>query len=106
MRFLATMLGVVLAAGALFGAAPTEARADLPMSADRVAAATDPSRTLPAEPATDARLPQPATEEEESVYERREAESPQVREYAGGFIIFLLVVVALVLVIIILAKKV
>jgi len=75
------------------------------MSADRVPAATDTGRTLPAEPATDARLPQPATAEEESVYERREAESPKVREYSGGFIIFLLVVVVLVLLILILSKR-
>jgi hypothetical protein len=100
------VLGVaVLAAAALLGTAPTGARADMPISADRLPAATAAGGTLRAEPATDVRLPRPGTEDEQSAYARREAESPEVQQYAGGFIIFLLVVAALILLIIVLAKQ-
>jgi hypothetical protein len=99
------MLAVVLAAASLFAPAASEARADLPATAERTPAATSLVDAPPAEPANDTRLPQPGTEEEQRDYERREAESPEVEQYAGGFVIFVLVVVALVLLILILANK-
>ncbi len=96
MRFLATAFGTVLAAGALLAAGVQESRAD----ETRAAAAV---RVAPAPDGTDA--PKPGTEEEERNYARREAESPQVQEFSGGFVIALLTIVVLVLLIVLLAKS-
>jgi len=95
-RILATVLTAALAAGALVSDVSV-CRADAPRPAAVALSAGAPSG--------DALAARPGTEDEEAAYARREAESPDVQDYAGGFIVFLLVVVALVLIIILLARE-
>ncbi len=96
MRILATALCAALAAGAFLTAGIPLCRAgetkaavvlrDAPGARDDVAA-------------------QPGTEEEERAYAQREADSPEVQRFEGGFLIELLLVAVLVLVIILLARQ-
>jgi hypothetical protein len=102
MRFSAVVLGLVLAATSLVVAPTTEVRADVPTTTSGGAAVS--RDALPAQPAPDA-APRAGTDDEADDYARREAESPEVQEFVGGFIIFLLVVTVLVLLIILLAKE-
>jgi len=98
-RFLATVVGSVLAAGAIFGPGAVDVRAEAPREEKPVLAVPAPAER----PA-----PLPGTAEEARDYERREAESPEVQEFVGGgwdFVIGLLVIAALVLVIILLARE-
>jgi hypothetical protein len=95
---------LVLASAALFAASAEPALADVPTGAGR-SSSSSVQRDVPvpsAEP--DSRAPLPGTAEEADDYARREAESPEVQKFAGGFIIFLLVVAVLILVIILLAR--
>jgi len=102
MRFLSVVLGLVLAATSLVVASATQVRADVPTTTARgVAVSRD---VLPAQPAPDA-APQAGTDDESDDYARREAESPEVQKFPGGFIIFLLVVAVLVLLIIFLSRQ-
>ena len=91
MRKYPTALALILAAGAFLGTHATPCRADGPRAADVSA--------------PDARLadaPQPGTEDEESAYARREAQSPDVQEFTGGGIIEIVLIALVVVVIIVL----
>jgi hypothetical protein len=101
MRSLAVVLGLFVAAAALVAAPTTEVRADAPIAAARREARGSRDVRRPAPVAA----PRAGTEEEADEYARRESESPEVQNFAGGEIVFLLVVVALVLLIIVLAKQ-
>jgi len=93
MRFLSsTLLGAVLLAGV------PAVRADVPTGSDPVALVADAGGPLPALPGTDA---------EARDYAQREAESPEAREFVGGWhgLFGLLVLVALILLIVYLAKE-
>jgi len=96
---------LVLASAALFAATAEPARADVPSAASRPTSSSVQRDVpvLPAEP--ESRAPRPGTAEEADDYARREAESPEVQKFAGGFVVFLLVVAALILIIIILARQ-
>lgn len=96
MRFPATMFAAVLAAGMFAGAEVTPCRADATTETTPAAAAQAPDSPDP---------PVPGTEEEERSYAQREAASPAVQEFSGGFVVALLFIVALVLVIILLARE-
>jgi hypothetical protein len=100
MRTRRIVTGLVLAGAALV-AAPA-ARADAPTPAVR--GTRDAREALPARAAPRA-SPRPGTDEEADEYARREAASPKVQKFVGGFIVFLLVVTVLVLLIILLAKQ-
>ncbi len=96
MRILATTLSAVLAAGVLLAPGAAESRADATV---RPAAAS-------VAPAIDGALPTaPGAEDDDAAYARREAESPEVQDFSGGFVIELLVVAVLVLLIVVLAKE-
>ena len=105
MRFLAVVPGLVLATAALVAASAAPVRADVPTAAERTSTAPAPRDVLVPPAEADARSPRPGTVEEADDYARREAESPEVREFVGGFIIFLLVVTVLILLIILLARE-
>jgi len=104
LRILAVVLCAALATAAVFAGTPDEARADLPGAPDRTPTTTASSDELSAPPSADAQSPQPGTDEEAVEYARREAGSPEVQEFSGGFVIFLLTVVVLILLIVLLAR--
>ena len=104
MRFLAVVPGLVLATAALVAASAAPVRADVPTAAERTSTAPAPRDVLVPPAEADARSPRPGTVEEADDYARREAESPQVQKFAGGFVVFLLVVTILIIVIILLAR--
>jgi hypothetical protein len=91
-RFLSILLVGALGVMCLSRGGASSARADAPEVPDSCAAATD------------ARLPVatlPGTPGEARDYERREAQSPQVQEFAGGDVVIGVSVFALVLIILI-----
>lgn len=97
MRRFSLVLGAVLAAGAFLAAGVQACRADAPAAADATPLAAAPAAPLAATP------------DEESDYARREAASPEAKEFEGGhagFLIAFLVVAALVLLIVLMAKAV
>jgi hypothetical protein len=96
-RFPDVVLPAALAAGLLVAADVTPCRADTPIVVVSSAASPAPDTAL---------APRPGTDEEERAYARREAESPDAQEFAGGQVIELLLLVVIVLVIILLVKKV
>ena len=105
-RFHRAVLTSVLAVAAFAatGAAPSWADESRPAEP---AASARPARGDVARPVASLRgspTAQPGTIDEERDYARREAESPQVQEFAGGFVIFLLTVVVLVLLIVYLSR--
>ncbi len=110
MRFLSVLLGVVLGAGILFMGGSPVALADsgeAPVVGAEPADQPLPATTQPEEP-----LPvsaQPGTGEEARDYERREAESPDVQEYAGGDVVIGVsagvVFIALIILIVILLSE-
>ena len=75
MRFLSALVFGVLGAGVLFPCFASSARADAP--AVSAICEVSAESTLPV-------AAQPGTREEARDYERREAQSPEVQEFAGG----------------------
>lgn len=93
MRKSVSALSLVLAAGAFLGTNATPCHADGPRAADTYSSAPD---------ARLADAPRPGTDDEESAYARREAQSPDVQEFTGGGIIEIVLIALVVVVIIVL----
>ena len=91
MRFLSTLLSVVLAAGVLFAAGPSEALAGTRDVSTPCPASTEASPPVAAQPGTDA---------EAREYEQREAASPEVQEFSGGEVVIGVSVVVLILIVV------
>lgn len=98
MKILTAVLGCVLGAGLLFMAGPAAARSDSPVSPVSLAAPAEVQSPVSTQPGTHA---------EAQEYERREAESPQVQDFAGGDVVIgvsvgLVVIILIVLIVILL----
>jgi len=93
MKMRSALLGIILGAAALFAAVPGTAFADARSNPAAFSAPAEAAPPVSALPGTDA---------ESRDYEHREAESPQVQEFAGGEVIIGFFVLVLIIVLIVL----